>query len=176
MDKKWRESIFQLLPLDGRYFLTVARKIPNPGLQIREIQYHEEPIGEFVLIKGWLRYLFKCNWALFVWFGWYNNAFPAFNNLKFKIDLYCIHFQDFIRITELALLKFCLVRSSVYFYQSFIDVRVGLSNLLRNISNIENLFWRGMLNWTYWPYTTSLLFRDTWQLLCYATVTLHNAD
>ena len=29
-------------------FLTVARKIPNPGRQIREIQYHEEPIGEFV--------------------------------------------------------------------------------------------------------------------------------
>ena len=52
MDKKWRQSIFQLLPLDGRYLLTVARKIPNPGLQIREIQYHEEPIGEFVLIKG----------------------------------------------------------------------------------------------------------------------------
>ena len=25
-----------------------ACKIPNPGLQIREIQYHEEPIGEFV--------------------------------------------------------------------------------------------------------------------------------
>ena len=24
MDKKWRKSIFQLLPLDGRYFLTVA--------------------------------------------------------------------------------------------------------------------------------------------------------
>ena len=27
MDKKWRNSIFQLLPLDGRYFLTVALKI-----------------------------------------------------------------------------------------------------------------------------------------------------
>ena len=26
MDKKWRKSIFQLLPLDGRYFLTVALK------------------------------------------------------------------------------------------------------------------------------------------------------
>ena len=26
MDKKWRQSIFQLLPLDGRYFLTVALK------------------------------------------------------------------------------------------------------------------------------------------------------
>ena len=24
MDKKWRKSIFQLLPLDGRYFLNVA--------------------------------------------------------------------------------------------------------------------------------------------------------
>ena len=24
MGKKWRKSIFQLLPLDGRYFLTVA--------------------------------------------------------------------------------------------------------------------------------------------------------
>ena len=24
MDKKWRKSIFQHLPLDGRYFLTVA--------------------------------------------------------------------------------------------------------------------------------------------------------
>ena len=26
MDKKWRQSIFQLLPLDGRYSLTVALK------------------------------------------------------------------------------------------------------------------------------------------------------
>ena len=26
MDKKWRKSIFQLLPLNGRYFLTVALK------------------------------------------------------------------------------------------------------------------------------------------------------
>ena len=26
MDKKWRKSIFQHLPLDGRYFLTVAHK------------------------------------------------------------------------------------------------------------------------------------------------------
>ena len=24
MDKKWRKAIFQLLPLDGRYFLAVA--------------------------------------------------------------------------------------------------------------------------------------------------------
>ena len=26
MDKKWKKSIFQLLPLNGRYFLTVALK------------------------------------------------------------------------------------------------------------------------------------------------------
>ena len=26
MDETWRKSIFQLLPLDGRYFLTVALK------------------------------------------------------------------------------------------------------------------------------------------------------
>ena len=45
----------------------------------------------------------------------------------------CIHFQDFIRIAELAVRKFCLVRSSVFFYQSFIDVRVVLSNFVRNI-------------------------------------------
>ena len=24
MDKKWRKSIFQLLPLDGQYYLTIA--------------------------------------------------------------------------------------------------------------------------------------------------------
>ena len=29
MDKKWRKSIFQLLPLNGRYFLTVALKNYN---------------------------------------------------------------------------------------------------------------------------------------------------
>ena len=29
MDKKWRKSIFQLLPLDGRYFLTVTLKLRN---------------------------------------------------------------------------------------------------------------------------------------------------
>ena len=29
MDKKWRKSIFQLLPLVGRYFLTVALKRPH---------------------------------------------------------------------------------------------------------------------------------------------------
>ena len=33
MDKKWRNSIFQLLPLDGRYFLTVALKTFPEGIQ-----------------------------------------------------------------------------------------------------------------------------------------------
>ena len=41
MDKQWRKSIFQLLPLDGRYFSTVALNIskvahlketPSPGI------------------------------------------------------------------------------------------------------------------------------------------------
>ena len=30
MDKKWRKSIFRLLPLDGRYFLTVALNTETP--------------------------------------------------------------------------------------------------------------------------------------------------
>ena len=37
MDKKWRKSIFQLLPLDGRYFLTVALKYLQLNIQCSNI-------------------------------------------------------------------------------------------------------------------------------------------
>ena len=34
MDKKWRKSIFQLLPLDGQYFLTIALNDWSLGKQL----------------------------------------------------------------------------------------------------------------------------------------------
>ena len=36
MDKKWRKLIFQLLPLNGRYFLTVLKINDNNTLYIDE--------------------------------------------------------------------------------------------------------------------------------------------
>ena len=42
MDKKWRKSIFQLLPLDGRNFLTVA---------LKRVEFREN-VGSFPMDKG----------------------------------------------------------------------------------------------------------------------------
>ena len=45
MDKKWRQSIFQLLPLDGRYFLTVALNFPSPANErLQELHIPQQAI------------------------------------------------------------------------------------------------------------------------------------
>ena len=44
-----------------------ACKIPNPVLQIREIQYHEEPTGEFFLGLGALPVQVQLSFVRLIW-------------------------------------------------------------------------------------------------------------
>ena len=46
MDKKWSKSIFQLLPLDGRYFLTVALKYFVPLKTKWKFPYISPKVGQ----------------------------------------------------------------------------------------------------------------------------------
>ena len=53
MDKKWRKSIFQLLPLDGRNFLTVA---------LKSVEFREN-VGSFPIDKGNCNNIIRVKWV-----------------------------------------------------------------------------------------------------------------
>ena len=61
MDRKRRKSIFQLLPLDGRYFLTVALKEKKrKGKNERERRREGEKVKERKLALVALLVLYSC--------------------------------------------------------------------------------------------------------------------